>query len=70
MKHKELTQAIIGGAIAVLKELKPGLDEKLYENFSPCLRVLRGNPPPPRSVGWCGCFFCAIPFSDPVGLPM
>ncbi len=32
MKHKELTQAIIGAAIAVLKELKPGLDEKLYEN--------------------------------------
>ena len=36
MKHKELSQAIIGAAIAVLKELKPGLDEKLCENFSPC----------------------------------
>ena len=32
MKHEELTQDIIGGAMAVLNELKPGLDEKLYEN--------------------------------------
>src|SRR5436190_18197090 len=32
MKHEELTQDIIGAAMAVLNELKPGLDEKLYEN--------------------------------------
>jgi GxxExxY protein len=32
MKHEELTHAIIGAAMAVLNELKPGLDEKLYEN--------------------------------------
>lgn len=32
MKHEELTKQIIGAAMAVLNELKPGLDEKLYEN--------------------------------------
>src|SRR5262245_46987061 len=32
MKHEQLTQEIIGSAMAVLNELKPGLDEKLYEN--------------------------------------
>ncbi len=32
MKHEELTHDIIGSAMAVLNELKPGLDEKLYEN--------------------------------------
>ncbi|MBI3986969.1 MAG: GxxExxY protein [Lentisphaerae bacterium] len=32
MKHEELTRAIIGAAMTVLNELKPGLDEKLYEN--------------------------------------
>ena len=31
MKHEELTHEIIGAAMAVLNELKPGLDEKLYE---------------------------------------
>jgi GxxExxY protein len=30
--HEETTQNIIGAAMAVLNELKPGLDEKLYEN--------------------------------------
>lgn len=30
--HEELSHAIIGAAMAVLNELKPGLDEKLYEN--------------------------------------
>jgi GxxExxY protein len=29
--HKELSEAIIGAAMAVLNALKPGLDEKLYE---------------------------------------
>jgi GxxExxY protein len=30
--HKELSESIIGAAMAVLNALKPGLDEKLYEN--------------------------------------
>ena len=32
MKHEEITRDIIGAAMAVLNELKPGLDERLYEN--------------------------------------
>jgi len=32
MIHEEITKDIIGAAMAVLNELKPGLDEKLYEN--------------------------------------
>jgi GxxExxY protein len=32
MKHEGITRNIIGAAMAVLNELKPGLDEKLYEN--------------------------------------
>lgn len=32
MKHEELTKDIIGAAMMLLNELKPGLDEKLYEN--------------------------------------
>jgi len=31
MLHEEVTKDIIGAAMAVLNELKPGLDEKLYE---------------------------------------
>lgn len=31
MKHEELSKDIIGAAMAVMNELKPGLDEKLYE---------------------------------------
>ena len=30
--HKELSESIIGAAMHVLNELKPGLDEKIYEN--------------------------------------
>ena len=30
--HKELTHEIIGAAMEVLNELRPGLDEELYEN--------------------------------------
>ena len=30
--HEELSREIIGAAMKVLNELKPGLDEKLYEN--------------------------------------
>jgi len=32
MLHEEISKDIIGAAMAVLNELKPGLDEKLYEN--------------------------------------
>jgi GxxExxY protein len=32
MKHQQLTGQIIGAAMTVLNELRPGLDEKLYEN--------------------------------------
>ena len=32
MLHEKITADIIGAAMAVLNELKPGLDEKLYEN--------------------------------------
>lgn len=30
--HEELSEHILGAAMAVLNELKPGLDEKLYES--------------------------------------
>jgi GxxExxY protein len=30
--HEALSEDILGAAMAVLNELKPGLDEKLYEN--------------------------------------
>jgi GxxExxY protein len=30
--HRELTESIIGCAMTVLNTLRPGLDEKLYEN--------------------------------------
>ena len=32
MLHEKLSHDIVGAAMAVLNELKPGLDEKLYEN--------------------------------------
>jgi GxxExxY protein len=32
LRDEEITADVIGAAIAVLNELKPGLDEKLYEN--------------------------------------
>jgi GxxExxY protein len=32
MLHEQITQDIIGVAMRVLNELKPGLDERLYEN--------------------------------------
>ena len=43
MKHEELTGGIIGAAMAVLNELKPGLDEKLYENALVIELVARGH---------------------------
>ncbi len=32
LKHEELSGDIIGAAMEVLNQLRPGLDEKLYEN--------------------------------------
>jgi len=43
MKHEEITKAIIGAAMAVLDELKPGLDEKLYENALVIELIARGH---------------------------
>ena len=43
MKHEELTKEIIGAAIAVLNELNPGLDEKLYENALVIELAARGH---------------------------
>lgn len=31
MKHEQLSRSVIGASMEVLNELKPGLDEKLYE---------------------------------------
>ena len=43
VKHEALTRDIIGAAMAVLNELKPGLDEKLYENAMVIELVARGH---------------------------
>jgi GxxExxY protein len=43
MKHEELTKEIIGAAMAILNALKPGLDEKLYENALVIELVARGH---------------------------
>ncbi len=43
MKREELTRDIIGAAMAVLNELKPGLDEKLYGNALVIELVARGH---------------------------
>ena len=32
LRHQALSEDIIGSAMIVLNRLKPGLDEKLYEN--------------------------------------
>ena len=43
MKHEDITRDIIGAAMAVLNELKPGLDEKLYENALVIELAARGH---------------------------
>jgi GxxExxY protein len=43
MKHEELTDQILGAAMTVLNELKPGLDEKLYENALVIELTTRGH---------------------------
>ncbi len=41
--HEQLTGDIIGAAITVLNELKPGLDEKVYENALVLELIARGH---------------------------
>src|SRR5437879_3147037 len=41
--HEELSHSIIGAAMAVLNELKPGLDEKLYERALVLELLARGH---------------------------
>jgi len=41
--HEELSHSIIGAAMAVLNELKPGLDEKLYERALALELIARGH---------------------------
>ena len=43
MKHEELTGQVIGAAMAVQNELRPGLDERLYENALVIELVSRGH---------------------------
>ena len=43
MVHEQLTAEVIGAAMAVLNELKPGLDEKLYENALVIELLARGR---------------------------
>jgi hypothetical protein len=43
MKLEMITKEIIGAAMMVLNELKPGLDEKLYENALVLELVARGH---------------------------
>jgi len=43
MIHEESSREIIGAAMTVLNELKPGLDEKLYENALVIELVARGH---------------------------
>jgi GxxExxY protein len=43
MKHEGITKDIIGAAMVVLNELKPGLDEKLYENALVIELATRGH---------------------------
>ncbi len=43
MLHEEITKDIIGAAMAVLNELRPGLDEKIYENALVLELLARGH---------------------------
>src|SRR5687768_6376743 len=42
LKHADLTEQIIGAAMEVLNALRPGLDEKVYENALAFELVERG----------------------------
>src|SRR6266699_6384801 len=57
MIHEELSGEIIGAAMAVLNELKPGLDEKLYERAMTIELKHRGHSVSVQSlfpVSYCG----------------
>lgn len=41
--HKELSHDILGAAMKVLNTLKPGLDEKIYENSMVIALRMRGR---------------------------
>ena|SRR5688572_24539492 len=41
--HADLSRSIIGAAMTVLNELKPGLEEKIYENALVLELVARGH---------------------------
>jgi GxxExxY protein len=43
MLHEQITEHIIGAAMAILNELKPGLDEKLYEKALVIELLARGH---------------------------
>ncbi len=43
MLHEEITKDIIGAAMVVLNELRPGLDEKLYEKALVIELLARGH---------------------------
>ncbi len=43
MKHEDKTRAIIGAAMTVTKSLRPGLDERLYENALVLELIARGH---------------------------
>ncbi|MCM2275302.1 MAG: GxxExxY protein [Candidatus Didemnitutus sp.] len=43
MLHENITESIIGAAMKVLNELKPGLDEKLYERALAIELAKRGH---------------------------
>jgi GxxExxY protein len=52
MKHGDLTKDIIGGAMTVLNELKPGLGEKLYENALIIELAERGHTSEQQKAHW------------------
>jgi GxxExxY protein len=43
MKHRDVTEAVIGAAMTVLNALRPGLDEKLYERALAIELTKRGH---------------------------
>jgi GxxExxY protein len=43
MIHETLSEDIIGAGMKVLNTLKPGLDERLYENALRIERIKRGH---------------------------
>jgi len=43
MLHEDITKNILGAAMTVLNELRPGLDEKLYENALVLDLIARGH---------------------------